>query len=143
MSLLQRTDVYQKAGHWHPALRPSGVMHNDVSEVTEADEDVLILNAPEAPRLVPDVMLERPGGCCGEGHQICGLRKVVWRPAHKVRGFAGRSHIVCSWCYVPGACPRACELMQLAEPPGGRPAISRSGRIAKARRAAERRPSDV
>jgi hypothetical protein len=60
MSLLQRTDVYQKAGHWHPALRPSGVMHNDVSEVTEADEDVLILNAPEAPRLVPDVMLERP-----------------------------------------------------------------------------------
>jgi hypothetical protein len=24
MSLLQRTDVYQKADHWHPAFRPSG-----------------------------------------------------------------------------------------------------------------------
>ena len=51
MSLLQRTDVYQKAGHWHPALGPSGVMNSDVSEVTETDEDVLILNAPDAPRL--------------------------------------------------------------------------------------------
>ena len=59
MSLLQRTDVYQKAGHWHPALRPSGIMNSDVSEVTESDEDVLILNAPDAPRLVPDVLLER------------------------------------------------------------------------------------
>ena len=46
MSLLQRTDVYQKADHWHPAFRPSGVMNGDVSEVTETDEDVLILNGP-------------------------------------------------------------------------------------------------
>ena len=60
MSLLQRTDVHQKAGHWHPALGPSGVMNRDVSEVTETDEDVLILNAPDAPRLLPDVVLERP-----------------------------------------------------------------------------------
>jgi len=60
MSLLQRTDVYQKIGCWHPALRPSGVINSDASEVTETDEDVLILNAPDAPRLVPDVVLERP-----------------------------------------------------------------------------------
>ena len=46
MSLLQRTDVHQKAGHWHPALGPSGVMNRDVSEVTETDEDVLSLNGP-------------------------------------------------------------------------------------------------
>ena len=43
MSLLQRTDVYQKADHWHPAFRPSGVMNSDVGEVTETDEDVPIL----------------------------------------------------------------------------------------------------
>ena len=60
MSLLQRTDVYQKIGRWHPALRPSGVINSDASEVTETDEDVLILNAPDAPRLLPDVVLERP-----------------------------------------------------------------------------------
>ena len=58
--MLQRTDVYQKIGRWHPALRPSGVINSDASEVTETDEDVLILNAPDAPRLVPDVVLERP-----------------------------------------------------------------------------------
>src|SRR5215472_2392093 len=34
---------------------------------------------------------------------------MVWRPAHKVRGGEGRSHIVCSCCYLRGACPRACE----------------------------------
>ena len=33
MSLLQRTEVYQKADHKHPAFRPSGVMNSDVSEV--------------------------------------------------------------------------------------------------------------
>ena len=60
MSLLQRTDVYQKADHWHPAFRPSGVMNSDVSEVTETDEDVLILKARDAPRLVPDDVLQRP-----------------------------------------------------------------------------------
>ena len=32
--LLQRTDVYQKADHWHPAFRPSGVKNSDVTEVT-------------------------------------------------------------------------------------------------------------
>ena len=58
MSLLQRTDVHQKAGHWHPALGPSGVMNRDVSEVTETDEDVRILNARDAPRLVPDDVRE-------------------------------------------------------------------------------------
>jgi hypothetical protein len=47
MSLLQRTGVYQKTDHWHPALTPSGVMTSDVSEVTEADEDVRILNVPD------------------------------------------------------------------------------------------------
>ena len=35
-------------------------MTSDVSEVTETDEDVLILNARDAPRLVPDDVLERP-----------------------------------------------------------------------------------
>jgi hypothetical protein len=47
MSLLQRTDVYQKADHWHPAFRPSGVKNSDVTEVTKTDEDVLILNGPD------------------------------------------------------------------------------------------------
>jgi hypothetical protein len=47
------TMVYQKADLWHPAFIPSGVMNSDVSEVTETDEDVLILN-------VPDEVLERP-----------------------------------------------------------------------------------
>jgi hypothetical protein len=59
MSLLQRTGVYQKTDHWHPALTPSGVMTSDVSEVTETDEDVLIPNARDAPRLVPHDVLER------------------------------------------------------------------------------------
>jgi hypothetical protein len=66
MSLLQRTDVYQKAGHWNPAFRPSGVMNSDVSEVAETDEDVLILNARDAPRLVPDVVLERPAAAAND-----------------------------------------------------------------------------
>jgi hypothetical protein len=59
MLLLQRTDVYQKADHRHPAFRPSGVMNSDVSEVTETDEDILIPNTRDAPRLVPDDVLER------------------------------------------------------------------------------------
>ena len=49
---------HQKTDHWHPALKPSGVMTSDVSEVTETEEDVLILNATDAPRLVPDDVLE-------------------------------------------------------------------------------------
>jgi hypothetical protein len=59
MSLLQRTGVYQKTDHWHPAFIPSGVMTSDVSEVTEPDEDILIPNARDAPRLVSDDVLER------------------------------------------------------------------------------------
>jgi hypothetical protein len=47
MSLLQRTDVYQKADHRHPAFRPSGAMNGGVSEVTETGENVRILNVPE------------------------------------------------------------------------------------------------
>ena len=58
MSLLQRTGVYQKTNHWHPAFRPSGGMNSDVSGVTETDEDILIPNAREAPRLVSDDVLE-------------------------------------------------------------------------------------
>jgi len=50
MSLLQRIDVYQKID---PAFIASGVMTSDVSEVT------LIPNALDAPRLVPDDVLER------------------------------------------------------------------------------------
>jgi hypothetical protein len=46
MSLLQRNDLYQKADHWHPAFRPSGVMNSNVSEVIETDED-LILSGPD------------------------------------------------------------------------------------------------
>ena len=41
------TMVYQKADLWHPAFIPSGVMNSDVSEVTEIDEDVGILNVPD------------------------------------------------------------------------------------------------
>jgi hypothetical protein len=66
MSLLQRTGVYQKTDHWHPAFRPSGVMTSDVSEVTETDEDVLIPNARDAPRLVPDDVLERAAAAAYE-----------------------------------------------------------------------------
>jgi hypothetical protein len=47
MSLLQGNDLYQKADHRHPAFRPSGVMNSHLSEVTETDEDVLILNVPD------------------------------------------------------------------------------------------------
>ena len=50
MSLLQRIDVYQKID---PAFVASGVMTSDVSEVT------LVPNALDAPRLVPDDVLER------------------------------------------------------------------------------------
>jgi hypothetical protein len=50
---LQRIDVYQKA---EPAFTPSGFMNN-LSEVIKADEDFLIRDAP---RLVPDDVLERP-----------------------------------------------------------------------------------
>ena len=53
------TMVYQKADLWHPAFIPSGVMNSDVSEVTEIDEDVLILN-------VPDEALERPAAAADE-----------------------------------------------------------------------------
>jgi hypothetical protein len=53
------TMVYQKADLWHPAFRPSGVMNSDVSEVTETDEDILIPNARDAPRVVSDDVLER------------------------------------------------------------------------------------
>lgn len=47
MSLLQRAGVYQKTDHWHPALTSSGLLTSDVSEVTENDEDVRILNVPD------------------------------------------------------------------------------------------------
>jgi len=46
MSLLQRTDVYQKADHRHPAFRPSGAMNSGVSEVTGTGENVRIHNVP-------------------------------------------------------------------------------------------------
>ena len=46
MSLLQRTGVYQKTDHWHPAFRLSGDMTIDVNE-GETDEDVPILNVPD------------------------------------------------------------------------------------------------
>jgi hypothetical protein len=54
MSLLQRTGVYQKTDHWHPAFTPSGVMTSDVSEVTETDEDVPILNGPDEVLELPE-----------------------------------------------------------------------------------------
>jgi len=66
MSLLQRTGVYQKTDHWHPAFRPSGDMTSDVSEVTETDEDVLIPNARDAQRLVPDDVLEPAAAAADE-----------------------------------------------------------------------------
>jgi hypothetical protein len=47
MSLLQRTGACQETDHWHPAFTPSGVMTSDVSEVTETDDDVRILNVPD------------------------------------------------------------------------------------------------
>jgi len=59
MSLLQRIDPRQKADHWHPAFRPSGVMNSDWSEVTETDEDILIPHARDVPRFVSDDVLER------------------------------------------------------------------------------------
>jgi hypothetical protein len=59
MSLLHRTGVYQKTDHWRAAFTPRGFMTSDVIEVTETDEDVLIPNARDAPRLVSDDVLER------------------------------------------------------------------------------------
>ena len=35
--LLQRTDLYQKVDHWHPAFRSSRVKNSDVTEVTKTD----------------------------------------------------------------------------------------------------------
>jgi len=58
MSLLQRTVVYEKTDHWHPALTSSGAMTSGVGKVTKADGDILIPNAPEAPRWVSDEVLE-------------------------------------------------------------------------------------
>jgi len=59
MSLLQRTGVYKKTDHWHPALISSGAMTSGVGEVTKADGDILIPNAQEAPRWVSDDVLKR------------------------------------------------------------------------------------
>ena len=66
MSLLQRTGVNQKTDHWHPAFRPSGVMNSDVSEVTETDEDAFIPQVCDAPRLVPDDVLQRAAAAADE-----------------------------------------------------------------------------
>ena len=63
MSLLQRTGVYQKTDHWHPAFTPSGAMNGDASDVIEIDENVLIRDAP---RLVPDDVLDRPAAAADE-----------------------------------------------------------------------------
>ena len=41
-------------------------MNSDISEVTETDEDVLILNALDVPRLVPDDMLEAAAAAADE-----------------------------------------------------------------------------
>ena len=78
MSLLQRTDVYQKADHRHPAFRPSGVMNSDVSEMTEIDEDVHIQNGPDDVTSSGTLNVLKRWDCCGRAghHGICGLRKV-------------------------------------------------------------------
>lgn len=47
MSLLQRIDVYPRAGPKPLAFRSTGFINSDVSEVTETDEDVLIRDLPE------------------------------------------------------------------------------------------------
>jgi hypothetical protein len=44
-------------------------MNSDGSEVTETDEDVLIPNARDAPRLVPDDVLE-PAAAAADGQVI-------------------------------------------------------------------------
>jgi hypothetical protein len=56
MSLLQRAGD-PETDHWHPAFSPSGV--SDVNELTQTDEDILLLNARHASRLVSDDVLER------------------------------------------------------------------------------------
>jgi len=38
---------HQRADHWHPAFRPSGVVKGDVSEVTETDENLLVFKLPD------------------------------------------------------------------------------------------------
>jgi hypothetical protein len=57
---------HQKTDHWHAALKPSGVMTSDVSEVTETDEEVRILNARDAPRLVRDDVREPAAAAADE-----------------------------------------------------------------------------
>ena len=61
---------HQETDHWHPALKPSGVMTSDVSEVTETDEDVRILNARDAPRLVPDDVREPAAAAAAADEQV-------------------------------------------------------------------------
>jgi hypothetical protein len=57
---------HQTTDHWHSAFRPSGVMTSDVSEVTGTDEDVRILNARDAPRLVQADVREPPAAAADE-----------------------------------------------------------------------------
>jgi hypothetical protein len=62
MSVLERTEVYQKADHKHPAFRPSGVMNSDVSEVTETNEEhplgaTLSVGTPIAKQVVGGVLI--------------------------------------------------------------------------------------
>ena len=57
---------HQNPDDWNPALKPSGVRTSDVSEVTETDEDVRILNARDAPRLVPDDVREPAAAAADE-----------------------------------------------------------------------------
>jgi hypothetical protein len=99
-NLLQR-----KANLWHPAFIPGGVINGDVSEETEIDESVRILH-------VPDEVLERPAAAADEQLITEYVDSEKWcgdeRTKYAVLKVEATSFVL--WCYLRGACPRACEL---------------------------------
>jgi hypothetical protein len=103
---------HQKTEHWHPALKSSGVMTSDVSEVTETDEDVRILNARDAPRWVPDDVRKPAAAAADEQVTTEYVVSEKWcddeRTKYSVLKVEATSFVLGVMC---GACPRACKLM--------------------------------
>ncbi len=78
MSLLQRTGVYQKTDHWHPAVIASGVT-SDLSELTEIDEDVRILKLSDdvKPSGTVDVLGRAAGAAVGIAGIIISIATLI------------------------------------------------------------------
>ncbi len=77
MSLLQRTGVYQKTDHWHPAVIASGVT-SDVSELTVTDEDARILKPDDVkPSGTVDVLARAAVAAFGTAGIIISIATLV------------------------------------------------------------------